>query len=160
MNLRPSVPVLAFTVAFVVRAQSEIKVGDFDPPALDGLKGEIGCVAYHLDSLCEYVLGYVVNGAETVVVLEQFQRRLESGEALSVIVDLVKVPPEFAGTLKVLGCRYDGDEMRPMVAAVSARDFRDWAGPAEWVVLVDFEEVRLVSGNPQLVECRSISGHG
>jgi len=160
MNLTPCVALSAFAVAFVVRAQSEIKVGDFDPPALDGLKGEIGCVAHHPDSVCDYVLGYVVNGSETIVVLEEFQRRLQSGEGLSLIVDVVKVPAEFAGTLRVLGCRYDGDEMRPMVAAVSPTgDSSDWVGPADLVVLVDFAEMRLVSGDPQSVECRSIIGH-
>ncbi len=159
MNLSSCLACSAFAVTFVVRAQTEIKVGDFDPPALDGLKGEIGCVAYHLDSVCDYVLGYVVNGSETVVVLKEFQRRLESGEALSRIVDLVEVPAEFAGVLRVLGCRYDGDEMRPLVAAVSAKRESDWVGPADWVVLVDFADMRLVSGDPLSVECRSIIGH-
>jgi hypothetical protein len=68
MILKSCLAFSAVAVAFVVRAQSQIKVGDFDPPTLDGLKGEIGCVAYHLDSACDYVLGYVVNGPETVIV--------------------------------------------------------------------------------------------
>jgi hypothetical protein len=47
-----------------------------------------------------------------------------------------------------------------MVAAMRARgDPSDWVGPAEWVVLVDFNEMRLVSGDPRSVECRGIIGH-
>ena len=159
MSSKFCIGLLTFTVAIGARAQPDIEIGDLDPPALDGLKGAMGCVAYHLDDSCEYVLGYVVNGSETVIVLKEFQRRLESGRAQSLIIDLVKVPTEFAGSLKSIDCRYDGhaygDPMvQPFVAAMSATgDHGDWVGPADWVVIVDFEKNELVSGDPQLVEC-------
>lgn len=144
----------ALAVVIGANAQSKIDIGALDPPALDGLEGEIGCVAYHLDSVCEYVLGYVVNSPRTVVVLKEFQRRLESGKAQYVILDLVEVPEKLARILRVTGCRYDGDEKRPLVAAVSATGNRgDWVGPADWVVVVDFAAKELVTGDPQSVEC-------
>lgn len=68
--------VTPWELPFVIdaNAQSNVDIGDLDPPARDGLTGEIGCVAYHLDSVCEYALGYVINGPKTVVVLEEFER--------------------------------------------------------------------------------------
>ena len=154
MSCRYCVAFLALAVVTGANAQSKIDIGDLDPPARDGLEGEIGCVAYHLDSVCQYVLGYVVSGPQTVVILEEFQRRLESGKAQYVILDVVEVPEAFAGTLRVAGCRYDGDEMRPVVAALSAAgDPGGWVGPADWVVVVDFADKDLVAGDPQSVEC-------
>lgn len=154
MKRRYYLPFLALPFVIDANAQSSVDIGDLDPPARDGLKGEIGCVAYHLESVCEYALGYVNDGPTTVVVLEQFERRLESGRSQYVIRDVVEVPREFVGSLRVVGCRYDGDEMRPMVAAISAMgDAGDWVGPADWVVVVDFAEKKLVAGDPKSVEC-------
>jgi hypothetical protein len=154
MNRKARFAGLALVVAIGAKAQSDIKIGTLDPPALDGLKGEMGCIAYHLEDSCHYVLGDAINGPERVVVLKEFQRRLESGRAQYLIIDLVKVPAEFAGALRFLGCRYDGDEMQAMVAAVSVTgDPGDLVGPADWVVIVDWEEKKLVSGDPLSVEC-------
>ena len=70
------------------------------------------------------------------------------------IRDVVDVPEEFVGALQVAGCRYDGDEMRPMVAALTVTgDAGDWVGPADWVLVVDFAAKELVAGNPKSVEC-------
>jgi hypothetical protein len=154
MNRSYCLTCLALAVVIGANAQSKIDIGELDPPALDGLKGEIGCVAYHLDSVCEYVLGYVVDGLRTVVVLKEFQRRLESGKAQYVILDVVEVPEQLARILRVAGCRYDGDEKRPIVTAVSATGAPgDWVGPADWVVVADFAAKELVTGDPQSVEC-------
>ena len=44
--------------------------------------------------------------------------------------------------------------MQPIIAAMSATgEPGDWVGPAEWVVVVDWEEKKLVNGDPRLVEC-------
>ena len=154
MNCRFGIACLTLAAAVNARGQTDVNIGDLDPPALDGLKGAMGCVAYHLEDSCQYVLGYVVNGAEKVVVLEEFQRRLASGQAQWLIVDVVKVPAEFSGRLESNDCRYGGAMMQPIVAAMSTTgEPGDWVGPADWVVVVDWEEKKLVSGDPRLVEC-------
>lgn len=44
--------------------------------------------------------------------------------------------------------------MQSLVAAIRvAGEPGEWAGPAEWVVLVDWDEEKLVGGDPRLVEC-------
>lgn len=77
----------------------------------------------------------MVNGAEKVVVLEEFQCRLASGRAQWLIVDLVEVPAEFAGNPESNDCRHGGAMMQPIVAAMSATGKPgDWAGPADWLL--------------------------
>ena len=145
---------LALAIAVSAVGQQDVEVGALDPPALDGLKGTMGCVAHHLEDACGYALGYVVNGSETVVVLKEFQRRLASGQPQWLIVDVVKVPAEFSGSLESNDCRYGGAMMQPIVAAVSVvGEPGDWVGPADWVVVVDWEAKKLVAGDPRLVEC-------
>jgi hypothetical protein len=154
MRIRLCLISFALGVAPGARAQSDIEIGDLDPPALDGLRGAMGCVAYHLEDSCSYVLGYVQDGPEKVILLKEFQRRLPSGRAEWLIIDVVKVPPEFSGRLESNDCRYDGDMMQPIIAAMSATGSPgDWVGPADWVVIVDWEQNQIVSGDPQLVEC-------
>jgi hypothetical protein len=114
----------------------------------------MACVAYHLEDSCSYVLGYVQNGPEKVIFLEEFQRRLPSGRAEYVIVDVLEVPLEFTGRLESNDCRYGGEMMQPIIAGMRATgNPGDWVDPAEWVVIVDWEHNRIVSGDPQLVEC-------
>lgn len=154
MSRKFSIACFALATAVSAGGQSDVDIGDLDPPALDGLKGSMGCVAYHLGDACQYVLGYVVNGAEEVVVLKEFQRRLASGQAQWLILDIVKVPAELSGRLESDDCRYGGAMMQPIVAAMSAMgEPGDWVGPADWVVVVDWEEEKLVNGDPRLVEC-------
>lgn len=150
---------LVLAVAVSASGQSDVKIGDLDPPALDGLKGAMSCVAHHLEDSCGYVLGFVVNGAERIVVLKEFQRRLASGRAQWLIVDVLKVPAEFTGRLEFNDCRYGGAMMQPIVAAMSTTGKPgDWVGPADWVVVVDWEEKKLVTGDPRLVECWIFDG--
>ena len=154
MGIRLNLLLLGLAVSIGVRAQSDIAIGDLDPPALDGLKGSTGCVAYHLEDSCSYALGYVENGTKRVIVLKEFQRRLASGRAEWLIVDVLEVSAEFSGRLESNDCRYGGEMMQPIIAAMSATgNPGDWVGPADWVVIVDWERNRIVSGDPELVEC-------
>lgn len=114
----------------------------------------MGCVAYRLEDSCTYVLGFVVDGSKTVIFLKEFQRKLESGQSQWLIVDFREMPAGFNGTLESNDCRYAGQVMQPIIAAVSATgNPGDWVGPADWVFIVDWERKKLVSGDPQLVEC-------
>jgi len=154
MRIRLCLIGFALAVTPGARAQSDIRIGDLNPPVLDGLRGAMGCVAYHLENSCSFVLGYVQNGPKKVIFLEEFQRRLPSGQAEWLIVDVMEVPAGYTGRLESNDCRYGGDMMQPIIAGMSVTGSPgDWASPADWVVIVDWEQNQIVSGDPKLVEC-------
>jgi hypothetical protein len=161
---------LVFAFAIGAKAQVDFNIGEpgiiselgRTVPGLSALAGPQGtgiCVAYHLDSTCDYILAYGTAESDTVVTLLEVQQRPEFGDAEFLIVDVVTVPPEYASTLKSINCRYDGhahgdDMVQPFVAAMRITgNPGEWVGPADWVVVVDFEASELVSGDPLLVEC-------
>ncbi|MDX1562245.1 MAG: hypothetical protein R3305_04935, partial [Gammaproteobacteria bacterium] len=97
--------------------------------SVPGLSGRVGprgtgiCVAYRLDSPCDYIVAFGRAEAGTVIVLLEVQSRPDGADALFEIVDVVNVPDEFADKLTAHDCRYDGyahgqADVEPFVAAI------------------------------------------
>ena len=170
MKLPACLACSALAIAIGAQAQSEIQIGETGTiaelgrtvPGLSGLVGPKGtgiCIAYRRESTCDYILTYGAVKTDSFVTLLEVQRRPESGDAVFSIVDVVAVPAEFASTLESVDCRYDGyahgdDMVQPFVSAMDvAGEPGTWVGPADWVLVADFENKELVEGDPQLVEC-------